>query len=263
MKPVIGSVPYLNAKPLIKAFQHQGEQSPVEVVCDVPSRLPAMLDAGCAQAVMASSFDALRTPGRRIAAGVSISSLNAAESVRLFSKVDPGQIRRLALDASSLTSNHLALVVLAERYGIKPEAAPVAPDREAMLAEWDAAVLIGDNGLAADEQGLPVLDLGSEWTALTGLPFVWALWIGRDGLDGSLARHLRDARDWGLANLGLVAREASHETVFGVQTCEHYLRDIMDYRLSQRHLEGLRTFGRLLVKNGLLRQAQEPQVVGA
>jgi chorismate dehydratase len=262
MKPVIGSVPYLNAKPLIKAFQHQGNESPVEVVCDVPSHLPPMLDAGHAQAVMASSFDALRTPGRRIAGGVSISSLGAAESVRLFSKVEPRRIEKLALDESSLTSNHLTLVLLAERYGARPQAMPVPPDREAMLAEFDAAVLIGDNGLAADEAGLEVLDLGSEWVALTGLPFVWALWIGRTGLDTSLARHLSDARDWGLENLGLVARDASRETVFSLEVCEHYLRDIMDYSLTERHLEGLRTFGKLLVKNGFLSEANSPKIVG-
>ena len=262
MKPVIGSVPFLNAKPLIKAFEHWGEASPVEVVCEVPSKLPAMLDAGLAQTVMASSFDALRTPDRRIAAGVSISSLAAAESVRLFSKVEPQHIRKLALDANSLTSNHLTLALLAERYGCKPETVTLPPDRDSMLADCDAAVLIGDKGLAASGEGLQVLDLGSEWVALTGLPFVWALWIGREGLDADLARRLADARDWGLANLSLVAREASAETGFDLATCEHYLGEIMDYALTDLHLAGLHRFGELLVKQGLLKQAHAPRVVG-
>ena len=133
MKPTIGSVPFLNAKPLIKAFQHLGDESPVAVLCEVPSKLPAMLDEGRASAVMASSFDALRTPGRRVAAGVSISSRGPAESVRLFSKVEPARIQTLALDSSSLTSNNLARVVLAERYGAKPAAVILPPDRDAML----------------------------------------------------------------------------------------------------------------------------------
>ncbi len=262
MKPVIGSVPYLNAKPLIKAFQHRGADSPVEVLFDVPSNLPPMLDSGAAQAVMASSFDALRTPGRRIAAGVSISSLGAAESVRLFCKVEPGRIATLAWDASSLTSNHLALVVLAERYGARPAARNMPPARDAMLAECDAAVLIGDNGLAADSDGVTVLDLGVEWVALTGLPFVWALWIGGRALDESLAEQLQQARDWGVRNLDQVTLEAAEETPFDVETCRHYLGEIMNYDLAADHLAGFRRFGELLVKNRLLPQAHFPTVIG-
>jgi chorismate dehydratase len=262
MKPIVGSVPYLNAKPLIKAFQRPGGESPVELLFDVPSRLPPMLDSGRAQAVMASSFDALRTPGRRVAAGVSISSLGAAESVRLFSKVAPSDIQTLAWDASSLTSNNLALVVLAERYGARPEARNLPPDRDSMLADCDAAVLIGDNGLAASPDELTVLDLGSEWTALTALPFVWALWIGCQGLDEDLASRLRESREWGLANLSLVAREAAGETAFDLATCERYLGQTMNYDLSEAHLAGYRLFGELLVKNGLLAEAHCPAIVG-
>jgi chorismate dehydratase len=261
MMPTIGSVPFLNAKPLIKAFEHQGDDSPVHVVCDVPAKLPQMLDAGLASAVMASSFDALRTPGRRVAAGVSISSRGPAESVRLFSKVDPTEIRTLALDASSLTSNNLARVILAERRGVKPVAVTLPPDRDSMLRNCDAAVLIGDKGLAAAEDGLLVLDLGSEWTALTGLPFVWALWIGKEGLDRSLACDLAEARDWGLANLPLVVEEAASETGFSVETCRHYLAEIMDYDLTGEHLAGYRRYGELLVSNGLLEQAHTPTIV--
>jgi chorismate dehydratase len=262
MKPTIGSVPYLNAKPLIKAFQHLADDSPVELLFGVPSSLPPMLDSGAAQAVMASSFDALRTPGRHIAAGVSISSLGAAESVRLFSKVDPNHIESLAWDASSLTSNHLALVVLAERYKSRPKTVNLPPDRDEMLTQCDAAVLIGDNGLAAQADGLTVLDLGSEWRSLTGLPFVWALWIGGEGLDESLAGHLKQARDWGIENLPLVTREAAEETAFDLATCAHYLGEIMNYDLTPRHLAGYKRFGELLVMNGLLPEAHFPKVVG-
>ena len=119
----VGSVSYTNARPLIHSLAGK-----VRVELAVPSALPELLDSGEAQAVMVSSFDALRTPGRVFAEGCSISSLGDADSVRLFSKVPFGSIQSLALDQSSLTSNHLAQVLLKERYGVTPTVETARPD---------------------------------------------------------------------------------------------------------------------------------------
>ena len=190
----IGSVPYVNARPLVRYFEEEPGRFPVEVRYDVPSRLPAMLDRREADAVMASSIESLLTPGRRIAGGLCIASRGPVLSVRLFSKPPIGEIRTLALDQSSLTSNSLAKVVLWERYGVRPDASPEPPVLSDMLANYDACVLIGDIGMRTDGSGLHVIDLGEEWTELTGLPFVWAAWIGGDRLDEELSGYLRAAR---------------------------------------------------------------------
>src|SRR5471032_1724555 len=105
MKYTVGSVPYLNAKPLVRAFEVWGEESPVNVIYEVPSKLPALLAAGEVQAIMVSSIEAFRHPGSRIAEGVCIGSQREVMSVRLFSKVPPRMIETLALDQSSMTSN--------------------------------------------------------------------------------------------------------------------------------------------------------------
>ena len=69
--------PLKNARPLVAWFDALGAGSPVEVVYDVPSRLPQMLDDGEADAVLASCYDALRTPGRSTAQGVCIRRFGA------------------------------------------------------------------------------------------------------------------------------------------------------------------------------------------
>ena len=72
---------------------------------------------------------------------------------------------------------------LFERFGIDPEFVPMAPDLAAMLERCDAALIIGDPALFLDVEaaGVEKIDLGEEWTAMTGLPFVWAFWAGRAG----------------------------------------------------------------------------------
>ncbi len=257
-KHTVGCVPYLNARPLARLFANTGE---VEVIYDVPSKLPKLLDGGVAQAVLASAFDALKTPGRTYAAGVSIASNTAVESVRLFSKVPFGQINRLALDASSLTSNALARALLAENFAISPQCDAALPDLGAMLQSHDAAILIGDKGMAAAGEGLNVMDLGLAWTELTGLPFVWAIWIGDENLSPELVTLLNQAARWGEGQTEMLAAEAHAETGLPYEACAHYLRNVMDYRLTERHLLGLKTYRDLLIKHALLSEELFPTPV--
>jgi chorismate dehydratase len=249
MKPVVASVPYLNAKPLI--YKLTTDDS-VELMFDVPSKLPAMVDSGKASVAMASSFDAVKTPGRKVVDGVSISTLNQVESVRLFSKVPLKEITTLALDTSSLTSNHLALILLAEMYGIKPKTQKNQPDINGMLTTSDACVLIGDKGLTSEYPNAHILDMGSAWRELTGLPFVWALWIGGADLDVKLADKLRTAKEWGANHLDVVVPWASSQTGIDENTCSNYLRHTMSFDLTGQHLAGLGAYAEYLKKHGFV-----------
>jgi predicted solute-binding protein len=258
----VGSVPYVNAKPLVSHFDRLGPTSPVRVVYDLPSHLPEMLDSGAAQAVLVSSFDSFSKPDRRIAAGC-VSTYGDAQSVRLFSKVPLNEIKKLALDASSLTSIHLAQVVLIENYGIRAETVGMKPDLGLMLGRCDACVIIGDKGMTASGEGLQVIDLGAEWHKMTDLPFVWAAWIGNGGLGGDLAAILQEANDWGRVHLDEVIAETQAQVQWPGDSCRSYLAEIMNYELTDRHIEGLRLFQQLLLKHGFLKEDYFPTVVRA
>jgi predicted solute-binding protein len=262
MQYVVGSVPYVNAKPLVSQFEHLGEKSPVKVLYKLPSQLPDLLETGEAQAVLVSSFDSLRRPGRRISGGC-VSTYGDAQSVRIFSKVPLNQIKTLALDTSSLTSIHLAQVVLIENYGIRAEVVNMPPDLQTMLGRCDAAVIIGDKGMVAHGEGLHVTDVGAEWHKLTDLPFVWAAWIGGSGLTEDLAGHLELANEWGQEHLDQVIEETQAQVNWPGDSCRFYLSSIMNYRLTDAHLEGLRFFQRLLLKHGFLSEDNFPKVVRA
>ena len=254
----VASVPYINARPLVLALEKFGW---TEVRYEVPSRLPHVLDAGEADVVMVSSFDALRTPGRTIAAGCAVATLGTVDSVRMFSKVPYEKIRTLALDQSSLTSNHLALSLLAEIYGVHPEAAGAPPDLHDMLADHDACILLGDKGFEADGTGLHVMDLGLEWRQWSGKPFVWAVWVGTSSLSPDLVEILSRAKEWGLANTEEVVQDTMARVGWSHDVAEHYLDRTMNYDLSEAHLEGLELYRRLLVKHGFIDEQAPPRIV--
>lgn len=257
----VGSVPFANARPLVAAFEAAGAASNVSVRYELPSLLPALLESGEAEAILVSSIEALSQPGSAFAEGVCIGSRGAAESVRLFSKVPFARIESLALDQSSLTSNALARILLAEVFSCRPSCSPQLPDLEAMLDVADAAILIGDKGLMASGEGLHTLDLGSAWTDLTGHPFVWALWTGRERLNSELAAHLNAALDWFDANADTVLRQTAEQQEWPEPLCRRYLTRTMSYRLEDRDLAGLRLFGELAAKHGLAESCSWPRAV--
>ena len=257
----IGCVPFVNARPLVAWFESDGGRGDVEVVYEVPSLLPKMLDSGEVDAALASSIEALQTPDRTAADGVCIGSFGPAESVRIFSRVPFNEIRSLALDQSSMTSNALAVGVLDEVYGARPSTEACPPDKGAMLVSHDACVLIGDIGMHADPTGLHVLDLGEAWTSMTRLPFVWALWIGRPDLEPRLVALLNEALDWGLQNIGSVVEETSAESGWELETCRRYLTQTMRYQLDAQAREGFEAYAGLVSRTGQIESSHTPRFV--
>jgi chorismate dehydratase len=242
----IGSVPYLNEKPLTRWFSHtdEGRASGTEVVYAVPSQLARMLEAGEIAAALVSSFEYFRTPGYVLAPGVSISGQGDIESVRAFAKVPWRKIESLALDTSSLTSSALLKILLAEQLDSYPAFLHAAPDLNSMLAQADACLLIGDKGMLASGEGLNVLDLGRAWRRLTGLPFVYAVWLGKpENMTPQLTDALATAKAWGLTQIDAIAAEEAVRIGTTVRQCRHYLTEIMDYNLDEEHQQALETFG--------------------
>lgn len=257
----LGCVPYLNARPLIAPLEGDPKFA---IQYDPPSSLPALIESGEVHAAMVSSIFALQTPSARVAAGVSISSRGRVESVRLFSRVPFDGIQTLALDTSSLTSSALCRVILAERFGCEATTLDLEPNLELMLSSADAALLIGDPGMSAKPSDeLFVLDLGKAWEDMTGLPFVWALWIGGEGLDDWLAARLAQARTEGVASIEAIAEREAAVRGWSLATCRHYLAEVMEYTLDDEHFEALNRFGEMCAARGLLKTVYEPEIVGA
>ena len=261
MTVVIGSVPYLNEKPLTRWFGHtdEGRASGIEVVYAVPSQLARMLADGEIAAALVSSFEYFRTPGYAIVPAVSISGQDDIESVRAFSRLPWRQTQSVALDTSSLTSVALLKIVLAEQFQSHPAFLHHAPVLADMLQAADAALLIGDKGWLADDRGLITLDLGRAWRRLTGLPFVYAVWLGKsENITPELAQALNTAKEWGQTQFAPIAREQAALLGCSEEMCRHYLTDVMDYDLGEEHQDALALFGAKAYAQGLLPMPPAP-----
>jgi chorismate dehydratase len=253
MNPVrLGAVSYLNTKPLVEGLDQQPDLFAVRY--DVPAQCAALLHEGRIDVGLIPAIEYLRGD-YRIVPDIAITSDGPVASVAVFSRVPVGKIKTLALDISSRTSVALARVLCASKWGIQPKLTPNEPDVRAMLARADGALVIGDPALEIDANALGVekIDLGSEWKALTGLPFVYAMWSGRAGaLAPEHITRLQAARDRGVAAIPEIARRVAGGDRSREAMVAQYLRDNLKYPLGEREIAGLRRFYELAAEQGLV-----------
>lgn len=283
----VGSVPYINAFPLVYWLGLVPDQ--ITVIYAPPSQLAKMLESGELDAALVSSFHAFQTPGLRIVDGLCIGSDGPVQSVKVFSKVPFSQIERLALDQDSLTSNHLAQILLEDAFGSSFVSDHRPPVLESMLREFDAGVLIGDPCMGTSPAGLQTLDLGEAWKAHWGLPFTWAMWVGGDRLTVEVANWLRAAGTLARAmhdpfvgeDQGSVAhqawqqhRESLATSIKGVlqwacsrsdwspEQIEHYLSQSIRYSFAMHEMMGLMAF-RITLQDHGFEAPHFPALIGA
>ena len=261
----LGAVSYLNARPLVYGLERKPR---FDLRYDVPSECAGLLHAGAIDVGLIPSIEYLRGPQPYVLVpGPAVTSRGPVASVALYSRVEPRDIRSVAMDSSSRTSVALATVVLRRCFGVSPEAVSMAPHLESMLARADAALIIGDIALFLNPQSsiddgsairspqspIRKIDLGELWTSTTGLPFVYAFWAGwPDAVTADDAEALRHARDEGVAHAAEVARAYYPDDPVRQAVAVRYLRDNIRYLLGHEEIEGLRAFYTYAAELGLV-----------
>jgi chorismate dehydratase len=253
----VGAVSYLNAKPLY--YRLQDRVRSVELSMDLPSRLATRLASGDLDVALIPSVEYLRgaASGYEILTGFAIAARGAVRSVKLFSRVPFERIDRLALDEGSRTSQALARVWLDAAHGVRPtriESLPMGVS--ALESTADAVLVIGDRAMKVPDAPFhSVVDLGEAWNSLTGLPFVFALWVARPGLDlGDLPEILDRCRGDGLAHAADLASEFGPKLGLDFDACLEYLTRVLSYDLGEAEVAGLRLFARMAADLGLAPQ---------
>jgi chorismate dehydratase len=271
----IAAIRFLNPAPLMWDFEHQ----PLSTELASRYSIDWMLPSECADQLASGAADiglvpiaALATiPGLRVLPGCTIASKGRVRSLLLVHRDTRRlqSVRTVAADIASRTTLAYARILF-HKWG-NPNVAflPMAADLDAMLERADAAIIIGDPALMALEERanryertgeeLVYHDLAEEWHALTGLPFVSAVWGAAHGnpawsrsLEQRTAEDLIRSRDHGLQNIEALAAEWSQRMALTEQTVRSYLTANIHYVLDDECLEGMRGFFRMAAEAGVL-----------
>ena len=263
----IGAVNYLNSKPLVYGLDRLAPE--VRLSFDLPSRLADALSAGRLDVALVPTVEFFRADGYSVVSDACVACCGPVLSVKLYFRVPPAEVRRVALDEGSRTSAALTQILLAELCGVRPEFEPLPIGCGLEDSDADAVLLIGDRAIEAeggarsaegdpqlgrstDDEFVEVWDLGERWSEWTGLPFVFAMWIARPGVQAvEVAAVLNTARDDGVRHLRLIAAREAAAMGISVELAGRYLRENLHFQLGRTEREGLRRFYQLCVAHGL------------
>jgi len=265
----ISIVQYLNTAPLVWGFTHRLLAGKYDLSFAVPSQCAEDLRANEADIAIIPAIEYQRIDGLVMLPDLAIASKRQVRSLLLVANKPIAEVRSIALDSSSRSTQALTRILCADSWCIAPKFFEAAPDLGAMLRAADAALLIGDpalrlaiqldgkaqrdqngvlvcNGYAAEFDGaetLHVYDMVEEWQRSTGLPAVLAIWAARDGVVTSeVLRDFSASRDFGMAHIAQISEVAAQELKLPAAALAAYLRRNIDYSLDEDNRRGLAHF---------------------
>lgn len=258
----LGRIGYLNVLPIYNPLESGAVAHDFVIESGPPARLNQIMEAGGLDLSACSSIEYARRPERYLLVpDLAIGSCGPVQSVLLLSRVPLDRARTILVSAQTHTSAALMRVMLAERFGLRPSFE--SGDIQSRLAAGEppqAFLAIGDEALRLRRHPeYPYsLDLGSEWNAWTGLPFIFGVWIvsreaaARLGprLDEAV-RTLLAAKAHGAARLGDYARLGASQGILDEPTLRSYFRGLV-YDLGPEEQEGLRAFYAKLAQAGAI-----------
>jgi chorismate dehydratase len=240
-----------------------------------PSECAARLTAGTADIGLVPIAALATNPSLRILPGCTIASKGRVRSLLLVRRARQplAALRSVAADSASRTTLAYARILFHRWLNPTVPFIPLAADLDRMLERADAAILIGDPALLALEERANRLDrtgeelvyhdLAEEWTTITGLPFVSAVWGAAAntqaapgpslvGTRDSIVHDFTQSRDHGLANIDALVAEWSARIRIPEATIRTYLTSNIHYILDDECIAGMKAFFREVAALGIL-----------
>ncbi|MCP4759386.1 MAG: menaquinone biosynthesis protein [Planctomycetes bacterium] len=237
----VGVVSFLNARPLVAGL----EQLRNWVIHPAPpSQLIDLVANDEVDLALCSSVDLLTAPFEPAwLASTPLGCCGATQTVRLFTRGPVENVSRIHCDTDSHTSVALLRILLAEYWGISAELVPLGDGNDV-----EAKMLIGDKVVdgALTRDAWPVqVDLGEAWFDHVGLPFVFAVWMGKASNSRRIQRAGRVIdRQFRLnrTRIGHVVSQAATDLGWSEAAATKYLGSHIRYTFGDREMDGLQAF---------------------
>ena len=197
----VGAVSYLNTKPLIYGFEQGMMKDEINLIIDYPSKVAEMLIENKIDIGLIPVATISRLKEHYIISDYCIACDGEVASVCLFSDVPVGKIKTILLDYQSKTSVALLRVLLKEYWNISPELIASHEGYEADIKGATAGLVIGDRAFKQRHVSAYIYDLGLGWKKMTGLPFVFAVWVSNKKIAPQFTENFNKANAAGFNNM--------------------------------------------------------------
>jgi len=259
----LGVVSFVNTLPLIDGLEGLAD---IELRYAVPSSLLDALLNDEVDLAICSSIDYQRSETPLVVVPCGLLGCDGPTlTVRLYSTGPIERLTEVHCDTDSHTSVVLLQILLREVHGITPRLVDFDARGHAAgdgACDWpDAMLLIGDKVVTdAPPEGRYThqLDLGAAWVEMTGLPFVFALWLARRDADpdviATAAAILDRQRRYNTERLDLIVQRRARPRGWPATLAASYLKGNLAYELTERRRRGLELFFEKAKEHGLARR---------
>lgn len=239
----ISCVSYLNSAPFIHGLRTFGflEHTGTQLDLDIPSQcaekmIRGEVDAGILPVAMLPFL-----PGKKVISELCIGANGNVGSVMLFSREPLEKLRCIYLDYHSRTSARLVRILAKEFWDIHPDFKMAEPGFEELKDPTAGLLIIGDRALQREHAFPYAYDLAGEWKKFTGLPFVFALWMGRPDLSDEYLEAFNAALHKGIEKIPELSEEIQLPGI-PRDRIRSYLENNIRYRLDDAGKEAIRLF---------------------
>jgi len=239
----VGIVNYLNTRPLLYGLEREPIREKIELIGDYPSRLTELLLHNEIDVGLIPVASIPKLPEYHIVGNHCIGTEGEIASVALFSEVPMEQIKKVWLDYQSRSSVALLKWLMKEYWGINPELLEAKDENYRKEIKGDTAgLVIGDRAFEQRKISTFIYDLGSEWRAITGLPFVFAAWVSTHPLPQEFIEEFDKANAVGLDH----RHEIVATTDPGLFDMKKYYNLHLSYKLDERKRQAISRFLELI-----------------
>lgn len=232
------AVSYLNTKPMTFSFEQGAMNDLMELEFKYPSLLADELISGRADMGLVPVAMIPSIPNAKVVSDYCIATEGEVASVCIFSNVPLQQADRLILDYQSRSSVALTKILLQHHWKLSPTLVPAAPGYENNIGENEAALIIGDRALELRDRFTYVYDLGLAWKEMTGLPFVFAVWVANKEIPDSFLFQFNQQIEHSLNNLDAII--SAHP--FPYYDLHTYYEQNISYRLNEEKRKTIELF---------------------
>lgn len=257
----LGKIGYLNVLPIYQPIESGRFDGDFDIVSGPPAQLNELMARGELDVSATSSIEYARHPERYwLVPDLAIGSRGPVQSVLLLSRVPVEELQDREILVSSQTHTSAALLtVLFRHWDIAPRY--VTGDATSTLTSGErpqAILAIGDEALNLRyHPDYPVrVDLGEAWRKLTGLPFIFGVWVAqrsdfedRPEAVRTACKTLQKAKRHGRKTIDDMCRLACENSCLDMDEMRSYF-DGLVYELGEEERKGLERFYEELVEAG-------------
>jgi chorismate dehydratase len=235
----IGAVSYLNTKPLLYGLEHGQLRDQVALVLDYPANLVRLLNSNQID-IGLIPVGALPSLGdHHIMSDYCIGTEGEVASVAVFSEVPMEEIDTVILDYQSRTSVLLCKILFEKHWKKKVQFIDAQDNSYIERIKGNVAgLVIGDRALSIRHRFSYIYDLGLGWKEMTGLPFVFAVWVTTSKLQPDVVEQFSNAFQLGIDQIPVIV----HQNPFKDYNLLIYYTQNISYHMDSSKTIGLKTF---------------------